>query len=60
LDIGAQLFFIGGVDSSLTFSISYCFSGLISEAMVFDRNLKSEEVRSINNYLGKKYGIKII
>jgi len=60
LDIGAQLFFIGGVDSSLTFSTSYCFSGLISEAMVFDRNLKSEEVRSINNYLGKKYGIKIL
>ena len=60
LDIGAQLFFIGGVDSSLTFSTSYCFSGLISEAMIFDRNLKSEEVRSINNYLGKKYGIKIL
>jgi len=60
LDIGAQLFFIGGVNSSLTFSISYCFSGLISEAMVFDRNLKSEEVKTINNYLGKKYGIKII
>ena len=60
LDIGAQLFFIGGVDPSLTFSLSYCFSGLISEAMVFERNLKSDEVKSINSYLGKKYGIKII
>ena len=38
---------------------NYAYQGLISEAMVFDRTLKLDEVKSINGYLGKKYGIKI-
>jgi len=55
LNLGAQLFFIGGDGTNA----GYFFSGLISEAIVFDRTLKSDEVKSVNSYLGKKYGIKI-
>ena len=35
------------------------WKGLISEIIVYDRVLKNEERRSIEKYLGKKYGIKI-
>jgi len=35
------------------------FSGYISEVIVFDHPLKVEERQSIENYLGKKYNIKI-
>jgi hypothetical protein len=35
------------------------YIGLVSEAIVYDRALKIDEIRSVNAYLGKKYGIKI-
>jgi len=54
LNLGAQRFAIGARFDSLRY-----FGGMISEAIVFDRTLKSDEVRSINAYLSKKYGIKI-
>jgi len=54
LNLGAQRFSIGGRVDNYQY-----FGGLISEAIVFDRTLKSDEVKSVNAYLGKKYGIKI-
>ncbi|MFM7620600.1 MAG: LamG-like jellyroll fold domain-containing protein [Alphaproteobacteria bacterium] len=54
LQLASARFSIGGRADSLQF-----FGGLISEAIVFDRTLRSDEVRAINNYLGKKYSIKI-
>jgi len=56
LNLGNQIFSAGGMDSM---GSSYSYQGLISEIMVFDRTLKLDEVKSINSYLGKKYGIKI-
>lgn len=53
LNIGGSAFVIGG-----RLSESF-FSGLISEVIVFDRNLKTDEVKSVNAYLSKKYSIKI-
>jgi len=35
------------------------YSGLISEAIVVDRIINAEEIKVINNYLSKKYAIKI-
>lgn len=55
LNLGSGLFYIGGMDAVP----NYHFSGLISEIIVFDRTLKIDEIRSINNYLGKKYAIKV-
>jgi prepilin-type N-terminal cleavage/methylation domain-containing protein len=34
------------------------FSGYIGEIIIFNRSLKSEEVDSVEQYLGKKWGIK--
>jgi hypothetical protein len=56
LNLSNQIFCAGGMDSM---SPTYSYQGLISEAMVFDRTLKLDEIKSINSYLGKKYGIKI-
>lgn len=55
LNLGTGLFYIGGIDAIA----NYHFSGLISEILVFDRALKIDEVRAVNNYLSKKYAIKI-
>ena len=54
LNLGAARFSIGARVDSTQF-----FGGLISEAIIFDRTLKSDEVRAVNNYLSKKYAIKI-
>ncbi len=35
------------------------FKGLISEIIIYDRVLRNEERKSIEKYLGKKFGIKI-
>lgn len=56
LNLSSQIFCAGGMDSM---SPTYSYQGLISEAMVFDRTLKLDEIKSINSYLAKKYGIKI-
>lgn len=56
LNLGAGLFYIGGIDAVA----NYHFSGLISEAIVFDRFLKPDEIRAVNGYLSKKYSIKIL
>ncbi|GDX35858.1 hypothetical protein LBMAG18_03690 [Alphaproteobacteria bacterium] len=55
LNLGVGLFYIGGIDAIA----NYHYSGLISEAIIFDRTLKLDEIRAINNYLSKKYSIKI-
>ena len=57
LNLGAQRFSVGARISNSS-TMQY-FNGLISEAIIFDRTLKADEVKSINAYLGKKYGIKI-
>jgi len=36
------------------------WKGLISEIIVYDRVLKNEERKSVEKYLGKKYGVRII
>ena len=54
LVLGALRFSIGARIDSVQF-----FGGLISEAIVFDRTLKPDEVRAVNAYLSKKYAIKI-
>lgn len=36
------------------------FSGLIGEIIIYDRVLKQEERQSVEDYLGKKWGIKVI
>ena len=56
LDLSNQIFSVGGMDSMTP---TYNFFGLISEAIVFDRTLKADEVKTVNSYLGKKYAIKI-
>ncbi|GDX36458.1 hypothetical protein LBMAG18_09690 [Alphaproteobacteria bacterium] len=56
LDLSNQIFCVGGMDSMTP---TYNFFGLISEAIVFDRTLKADEVKTVNSYLGKKYAIKI-
>jgi prepilin-type N-terminal cleavage/methylation domain-containing protein len=38
---------------------AYTFHGYIGEIIVFDRALKTEERQSVEQYLGKKWGIKI-
>lgn len=53
LNVGGVAFAVGGR------LYEQFFGGLISEVIVFDRNLNSEEIVSINRYLGKKYNIKI-
>jgi len=36
------------------------WNGYISEVIVFDRSLKNEERKSVEQYLGKKYGIRVV
>lgn len=35
------------------------FAGTIGEILIYDRSLKQEERQSVENYLGKKWGIRI-
>jgi hypothetical protein len=35
------------------------FNGYISEVILFDRDLKAEERRSVESYLSKKYGVRV-
>jgi len=35
------------------------FSGYIGEIIIFSRSLRSDEVRDVERYLGKKWGIKV-
>jgi prepilin-type N-terminal cleavage/methylation domain-containing protein len=58
----------GGVLSSNTTSIAVgnssgatnnFFGGLIGEIIVYDRGLKQEERQSVEDYLGKKWGIRM-
>lgn len=37
----------------------YYYNGLISEIIVYDKLLKTEEIIAVNNYLSKKYAIKL-
>jgi prepilin-type N-terminal cleavage/methylation domain-containing protein len=57
LDLASNYTMIGAFpDTSAT---NYWWAGLVSEIIVFDRTLKTEEIRSVMTYLGKKYNIKI-
>jgi prepilin-type N-terminal cleavage/methylation domain-containing protein len=49
--------FIGGRYVSGNFSNSYF--GDIAEVIIFSRSLNDEERKSVEQYLGKKYGIKV-
>ncbi len=44
---------------SAPYNESEVLSGYIAEIIVFDRVLKTEEINSILQYLGSKYGVKI-
>lgn len=50
-------FFVGNYSTAGAFANPW--QGYISEVIVYDRVLKSEERKSIETYLGKKYGIKV-
>lgn len=53
LDLGADVVEIGAVGNGEYGQ----FQGLISEIIVFDRDLKAEEIQQVNGYLSRKYGI---
>lgn len=36
------------------------FSGMISEIIIYDRALKTDELTDVSKYLSKKYSIKIL
>jgi len=57
LNIGNGNFLIGARYQNG--NVMQYFTGLVSEAIIYDRALKIDEIRSVNAYLGKKYGIKI-
>ncbi len=54
LDIGAEVITVG----ARTPGTSH-FQGLISEIIIYNRSLKTNEINSINSYLAKKYAIAI-
>ena len=56
LEVSDDGFFIG----SRTFNDKrFQFNGLLSEVIYYDRALKKTEITSVNNYLAKKYNIKL-
>ncbi|MBP7709492.1 MAG: LamG domain-containing protein [Rickettsiales bacterium] len=50
---------IGRVSTNNTTVMDRYFKGYIGEIIIFDRALKKEERQSIEDYLGKKWGIKM-
>jgi hypothetical protein len=38
---------------------SYYLNGYISEIIIYDRTIKNSEITDIQNYLSKKYAIKL-
>jgi hypothetical protein len=44
---------------SIGYSNIRAFDGQISEIIIFDRDLKSQEVEDVENYLSQKYSIKL-
>ena len=57
LNIGIGNFLIGARYQNG--NIMQYFVGLISEVIIYDRALKIDEIKSVNAYLSKKFGIKI-
>ncbi len=55
LDIDGSSFQIGSALSGAGLQ----FQGLISEIIIFDRNLKNSEITEIQDYLSKKYSIAL-
>lgn len=55
LDLDNSFFEIG----ALLAGTSSPFKGMISEILIFDRNLKDSEIAEINSYLGTKYSIRV-
>lgn len=53
LDLDNSFFEVGSISNSAF------FSGLISEIIIYDRDLNVEEIKILNNYLSKKYSIKL-
>ncbi len=58
LNLGGGFFTAGGQATSATTYINFV-NILLSEVIVFSRNLNPSEIRIINNYLSKKYNITI-
>ena len=54
-DISTDVFRIASVSFSQWF-----FKGHISEILVFDRDLRQDEIEKINSYLSKKYSIDLV
>lgn len=54
LNIMSQSFNVGSNSAGLA-----RFVGLISEVMIFDRNLNDREIADINSYLSQKYNIEV-
>lgn len=53
-DIQMDSFMIGTQQTALTFA-----GGLFSEIIIFDRDLTNEEIKTINQYLARKYGVTL-
>lgn len=53
-NLSADKFIIG---TYATANTNYTFDGYISEIIIYDRDLKTSEIESVNAYLSKKYNI---
>ncbi len=51
-----RLFGIGGTSDAIANSL---YTGLISEVILFNRQLKTSEINDIESYLSKKYAIAL-
>lgn len=55
-DLGSAItFYLGWFGSST----NYRLGGLMSEAIIFKRALKADEITDVENYLSRKWGVKI-
>lgn len=55
----ASRMFIGGQTASTSGSASNTWKGLISEVIVFDTVLSTQDLKDVTNYLSKKYNIQV-
>lgn len=55
----ATRMFIGGQTASAVNSVSNPWNGLISEVIIFDTVLSTQDLKDVTNYLSKKYNIAV-
>ena len=61
LALGPEILTLGAGEVAIGNSVATdnYFTGLVSEVIVFNKILESNEIIEVNNYLGQKYSIKI-